>query len=315
MSYCTREIEGLPILSDEMNNFLRECVTTLVPSEKFIAELPAPFKDDVKPFRLYKQICNPFLDAILDFEIQSNDIFVCSLPKCGSSWMQITVWLLTHDLNYEAVKKLDRSNQMGDFDELLNATAAIEISSEFRANDKSLSESDALKMGWNEVFKKLDTTRIIKSHHPPYLLPKQIWSKGAKIIYVVRNPKDMAVSLYYMVRNFFHADLTMDDIVNAITNDVCCYSPCIDHVLDFWKLKHSPNVLFVAYEDAVNDSFETIKKISEFLNCNYSDEQLKELTEFISFDNMKQIKSINREDDVVKMESLHGKKRPDADFT
>ncbi|KAG4072851.1 hypothetical protein HA402_002594 [Bradysia odoriphaga] len=302
-----------------MNDFLTANFVELTPSQKFVSELPASLnelKDNIKmkSFHAFKLLCEPFTDAILDFDIQSNDVFVCSLPKCGSTWMQTIVWLLTHGLNYEAVRKVNRAEQMGDFDELLNGTAAKKISSKLIANDKSLSESDALKMGWNEIFKQLATPRVIKAHYPVYFLPKQIWSKGARVIYVVRNPKDMACSLYHMLRNFFHADVTKDDIVNAIINDVGCGAPHIDHILDFWRIRHLPNVLFVAYEDLVNDSFQIIRKISGFLNCDYSDDQLKELTEFISFDNMKKIKTINREADVAEMERLLGKNRPDANF-
>ncbi|XP_037051516.1 luciferin sulfotransferase-like [Bradysia coprophila] len=320
MSYSLEEFKGSPFLGDEMNELLSSQFTVVTASEKFISELPeclSNLKESVKlkPCIVLKEICELFMEAILDFDIRSDDVFVCSLPKCGSSWMQTIVWLLTHDLNYEAIKKINRSNQVGDFDELLNGSAAKEISAKLLADNKSLSESDALKMGWNEVFKLLDEPRVIKTHYPAYFLPRQIWSKGARVIYVVRNPKDMAVSLYYMLRNFFLADITIDDIVNGFTNETCCYSPHIDHALEFWRLRHLPNVLFVAYEDAVNHSFKTIKKVSEFLNCSYSDEQLNELTEFVSFGNMKKIQSINREADVAEMERLRGKKRPDAEFT
>ncbi|KAG4072244.1 hypothetical protein HA402_007660 [Bradysia odoriphaga] len=154
----------------------------LTPSQKFVSELPASLnelKDNIKmkSFHAFKLLCEPFTDAILDFDIQSIDVLVCSLPKCGSTWMQTIVWLLTHGLNYEAVRKVNRAEQMGDFDELLNGTAAKKISSKLIANDKSLSESDALKMGWNEIFKQLATPRVIKAHYPVYFLPKQIWSK------------------------------------------------------------------------------------------------------------------------------------------
>lgn len=52
------------------------------------------------------------------------------------------------------------------------------------------------------------------------------------------------------------------------------------------------------------------------MKCNYSDEQLMQLTEYyISFENMKNNKAINRESDIAKMEAFHGKKRPDTEFT
>ena len=43
----------------------------------------------------------------------------------------------------------------------------------------------------------LPSPRLLKSHLPYHLLPPDIIKKKAKIIYVARNPKDMAVSFYY----------------------------------------------------------------------------------------------------------------------
>lgn len=262
-----------------------------------------------------KDTCHPFIKEILDFDVRSDDVFVCSLLKSGSSWMQTIVWLLTHNLNYELNQKGNRAEQMGDFNYIPNVVTCKIIVSELRASDKSLSESDALKMAWNEMFRHFITPRVIKTHYPIYFLPTRFWTTGSKIIYVVRNPKDMAVSLYHMLKNYFFADITIDDVINGIVNDTMLSSPCIDHILDFWSIKHLPNVLFVAYEDVVTNPFETIKSISQFLVCKYSDEQLNELTEYVSFDSMKKIKSINREEDVATMEELVGKKRPDANFT
>lgn len=61
-----------------------------------------------------------------------------------------------------------------------------------------------------------------------------------------------------------------------------------------------------------NDSFSMIIK---YFQCEYSDEQLKELVDFISFKNMRKIKSINRIDDTVKSEKLHSRKRFDTNVT
>lgn len=319
MSYNITKFEGSSNIGT-FSKFLINQVVKVTPSEEFISELPSCLsvvknRVKIKPFVSLKEICEPFLDAIIDFNVRSDDVFVCSIPKCGSSWMQTIVWLLTHDLNYETIKNVVRREQMGDFDEVGNVPIAREIASKLRENDKQLGDREALKMAWEEVFKTLDEPRVIKTHFSLYFLPRRIWSKGAKVIYVVRNTKDMTVSRYHMLRNFFHSDVTMDDIVNGIISDTCYCAPNIDHMLEFWRIKHLPNVLFIAYEDIVNDSFESIKKISDFLQCSHSDEQLKELTEFISFDNMKKIKSINREGDVAEMERLVGKNRPDSNFT
>lgn len=42
------------------------------------------------------------------------------------------------------------------------------------------------------------TQRFFKTHFPIELLPQNVAKVGAKIIYVARNPKDVAVSCYYL---------------------------------------------------------------------------------------------------------------------
>lgn len=315
MSFTVSEVKNSSLLSKAANDYLIDNFAWVSPSERHIFKLSLPRNLIIKPFFLRSETAE-ILDSILNFKVLSNDVFICSLPKCGSSWVQSIVWLLTHNMNYAIVGKNSRDSLMGDFDHFPNVRVAKEKSRKLVLNDttKSLNENVALSMEWTKVHEYLPSPRVIKSHLPPYLLPKGVWSNGAKIIYVIRNPKDMAVSQYHYFRNIYHFDLTLDDVVNGITNDAWFASPSLDHVLNFWKLKHLSNIFIVTYEDLVNDSFATIKKISEFLGYTYDDEELMDLTRFISFANMSTVNTFNRENDVQQMENYHGGKRLDPKF-
>lgn len=65
----------------------------------------------------------------------------------------------------------------------------------------------------------------------------------------------------------------------------------------------------------VRDSFTHIKKISEFLGCKYSDEQLRQLTEFVSFKNMKDNQNLNKESLISDIERTYNVTRLDSSFT
>lgn len=153
--------------------------------------------------------------------------------------MQTIVWLLTHDLNYEANQMVDRTKQMGDFDHLTFIRAAKKRLDEL-LNDNVLDRSAAVKQAWNECW-TFESPRVIKTHNPVYFLPNEIWTKGAKVIYVCRNPKDMVVSEHHFMRNFFQTKFTIDDIINGIVNDTWYFSPRFDHVLNYWNVRHLPN--------------------------------------------------------------------------
>ena len=51
-----------------------------------------------------------------------------------------------------------------------------------------------------QVAKLLPSPRFFKSHLPDHLIPPDVFTKKAKIVYVARNPKDLAVSYYYFCR-------------------------------------------------------------------------------------------------------------------
>lgn len=310
MSFYISKVEGSSLLTSIGNEFTLKWLSFTVPTEKLMSDLPPPLKGlAIKP-NLGFQCTNECLEGVLDFNVRSDDVYVVSVPKSGSSWMTTIAWLLTHNLNYETIQSARRENLMGDFDEYFNAKATKEKACELLANDKtkSMSELAATIQAWNEIFEPLESPRVIKAHYPPYFLPKHVWTKGARIIYVVRNPKDATVSWYHFVRNYMRFDITMDDAVNMVINDLSLTSPHLDHIQNYWKIRHLPNVCFIYYEDLVNDSVATLKKISKFLGYNYSDEQLNELANFISFKSMEKNDKINREPDLIRMEKEFGKR-------
>lgn len=315
MSFKTSPLEAVPFLSEGANHFITNLLLWAEPTDKLISELSRPLQSlNIKPFVVHKFMGERFMDSILKFDIRSDDVFVCSLPKCGSSWTETIVWLLINGLDYNTIQTLKFAKLMGDFENTFNFPSVAE---ELLKNDRSklLTESVAYEMAWNQHYSNLQSPRIIKTHVAAYALPKDIWSKGTKVIYITRNLKDMVVSDYHMRRNFYPMDVTMDDVVYGFINDTWVSSPRLDHILNFWKLKHLPNVCFITYEDLVRNPLETIKMLCEFLGRSYTDEQLNGLIEFVSFENMKKNPAINREDDVVSMEKLSGKKRFDETYT
>lgn len=46
-------------------------------------------------------------EQVRKLKIRSDDVFLCSLPRTGSTWMQEILWLLVNDLDYEKAGKID----------------------------------------------------------------------------------------------------------------------------------------------------------------------------------------------------------------
>lgn len=134
-----------------------------------------------------------------------------------------------------------------------------------------------------------NSPRLLKSHLPAHLLPKDIWTVKPKLIYVCRNAKDVAISMYHMYHSlkFVQYQGSMEDYFDHFLKDSVIYAPFHAHVNGFRKLQHHlDHILFISYDEMICDSFHGIKKISEFLGYNYTDDQLTELSQNVSFNNM-----------------------------
>jgi sulfotransferase len=102
-------------------------------------------------------------------------------------------------------------------------------------------------------FRNADTMtspRFIKTHLPPALLPTQIWTVAPQIVYIHRNPKDVAVSYFHHTAMLHDYTGNMEDFVESYIADLAYYSPYHQHVIEYSELaKGNENVLLLKFED------------------------------------------------------------------
>jgi len=98
---------------------------------------------------------------------------------------------------------------------------------------------------------------------------------------------------------------TMETFLDAFVSNQILYAPNNDHVLDFWKIRDQPNILFLFYEDMKRNLKQEVKKAMKFLNKNYSEEEIDKLCQHLSFESMKNNPSCNLEDLLAMLRELH----------
>jgi hypothetical protein len=89
-----------------------------------------------------------------------------------------------------------------------------------------------------------------------------------------------------------------DRFLNDFVNDKIINAPMNEHVLEYWKLRDQPNVLFLFYEDMKKDLKKEVLKVMKFLDKNYCDEQIDQLCAHLDFNSMKNNPSVNKEDEL-----------------
>lgn len=163
------------------------------------------------------------------------------------------------------------------------------------------SDSDAFKDVVEKLDKQIDimddlpSPRLLKSHLPAHLLPKNIWTTKPKLIYIYRDAKDVAISMYHMYKNHSRIQFTgtLDNYLDAFLNDYVTFGPFYEHIRSYQQLAGLEHILLLSYEDMIAKPFAAVKRISEFLDFKYNDEQLNQLIEHVSFENMRKHINVN----------------------
>lgn len=139
-----------------------------------------------------------------------------------------------------------------------------------------------------QIAEELPSPRLLKSHLPASLLPKELWQNRSKVIYVGRNAKDCVVSFQPFLEALATFKGTKEKFVDAFVKDNLYYTPFWDHILEFWNMRHESNIFFTTYERMKKDLRGVIKGLCEFLNKPIpSDDILDKAVEHLSFDSMK----------------------------
>ena len=162
---------------------------------------------------------------------RKDDVFLVSYPKSGNTWMRFVLGNIV-------------SSDRIDFNNVNRVIPDIYTTSKQDLDNCS-------------------GRRIIKSHEP--------WLKSySKVIYVVRDPRDVVVSYYYWKKKY-NTDFTsnMTEFINEFLEGTCSIFGCwIDH---YYSWKNSPqnekgNMMIVKYEDLKQEGVNEIKRVCDFLN-------------------------------------------------
>lgn len=139
-----------------------------------------------------------------------------------------------------------------------------------------------------EMLKNMPRPRLIKTHLPLQFLPDQFWIVNPKIVYVYRQPKDVAVSYYHHSKLLFHYLGGIKEFVDCFVNDFVLEGPYHEHISAFFELSEiKKNMMVTRFEDMKKDLPFQILRTARFLEVKYTESQISELAEHLSFKSMK----------------------------
>ena len=225
---------------------------------------------------------NPTFDAakvesLIDtFPVRPSDVFICAYMRSGTSWMQQIVHLLRHggrqaDLSYrESIPWLEAvcSSVLGPIEapgHTLESLAAVPA----------------------------DTPRYFKTHATPGDLPGCGGGERipCKVLYVARNPKDVAVSQYHHVRDkpAYRWRIPFGEFLGMFLAGEVPNGSWFDHVLTWWQRSRqdASGMLFLKYEDMLADPGRAARAVAGFLEIPVDEAVINAIVEGASIEAMK----------------------------
>ncbi|XP_029000703.1 sulfotransferase family 5A, member 1 [Betta splendens] len=209
------------------------------------------------------------LQRALEFQFEDTDILIVSYPKSGTTWMQEIVTLVSSRGDPHLSNTIP------------NWTRAPWLEHYYSAE---VLEASSL------------APRVITTHLPHHLLGPALQGSKAKVIYVSRNPKDVAVSFYHFhkVAHFLPEFGSFTEFLHRFLEGTLHFGSWFDHVKG-WASPAAAvsNRLHVTYEEMSLDLLGAIKRVSSFLQCPLVEEELNNCGRHCSFNSMKKNKMVN----------------------
>ncbi|XP_028715662.1 probable alcohol sulfotransferase isoform X1 [Peromyscus leucopus] len=201
------------------------------------------------------------------FVIRDEDTVIVSYPKSGTNWLIEIVCLIQTKGNPKWIQSV------------LNWERSPWIETK-----KGL-----------PILINTEGPRLMSSHLPFHLFPKSFFRSKAKVIYVIRNPRDVLVSGYFFLRNTKIIDNpeSLGTYIEWFLNGNVPYGSWFEHTRNWLSMRENENFLLLSYEDMKKNTRRTIEKICDFLGKKLEPDELDLVLKYSSFQAMKENKMSN----------------------
>ncbi|AWO96974.1 putative sulfotransferase family cytosolic 2B member 1-like isoform 3 [Scophthalmus maximus] len=207
------------------------------------------------------------LEYAQNFSVEDTDVFAVTYPKSGTIWMQEILPLVLNDGDLTPIHTIPNWDRVPWLEEKRLAF----------------------------VVDQLKSPRALVTHFPYHIMPPSFHTSKAKVIYVIRNPKDVMVSSYHFhqMAGFLEDPGTFDEFMEKFLEGRVMFGKWTDHVKSWRHTALQDRIMFIAYEEMVEDLPAALRRISEFLGTKLSEKTIQKIAEHCSFKSMKANKMSN----------------------
>uniref|UniRef100_A0A7N1A894 Sulfotransferase n=2 Tax=Kalanchoe fedtschenkoi TaxID=63787 RepID=A0A7N1A894_KALFE len=192
------------------------------------------------------------------FRFEDSDILLATFPKCGTTWLMAILYAIINRHRYP----------IGSEDHPLLTNNPHSLVRNFELN---LYNKNAIP-----DLSNMPAPRLFATHAPALSLCDEVKNNsGCKVVYVCRNPKDSVVSFWHFLGKLkpeAASRLSFDEFFDSFCSGVITFGLFWDHVVDHWKasLSMPEKVMFLSYEQIIEQPDHYVKKMAEFMGCPFS---------------------------------------------
>jgi Sulfotransferase domain len=192
-----------------------------------------------------------------NFAVFPDDTLVVSYPRSGNTWTRFLIANLVHP---------EKTITFANIESLIPDTSSIS----------------------SRALKRISRPRIIKSHD-------YFDHRYPKVIYIVRDPRDVALSYYDFQRKYRHIEdkhpleRYVDDFVNGRLISAS-WGTWAENVGSWMAARgHTENFLLLRFEDMLEDTQRELVRVAQFLNLAVTSETLERAIVNSAADRMRQM--------------------------
>lgn len=228
---------------------------------------------------------NHFLRGVIwaqqHFEARPTDTLLATFPKTGLTWLKALSFAIANRHNQD----LPRHTLL-----TKNPHECVPYI-EFYAYEK-----DPIL-----ALDSLPSPRLLSTHIPYASLPRSVATSGCQIVSIVRDPKDVFVSMWIFIGKIRVTDgdrppISLEEAFELFSRGVSLSGPFWDHVLGYWKasLEYPNKVLMLKYEDLKSETESHVKRLATFLGCPFTPKEIdggvvQEIIKLCSIESLKQM--------------------------
>lgn len=212
--------------------------------------------------------------------LEGNIIWLASYPKSGNTWTRLFLQALQTGEPLSTLDKIDSTDGIGSSRAIVDYYLGID-STEMNQT-KLLQYRSQINKLWSD---EMEQPTIIKTHDTPFHRGVKIIGKAEtkKVILIVRNPFDLTASYAnHMSCSIEQAIIALCDKGNRIAKtktkyplQVCQHIGSWSSYYNDWKNAFGKDVFVLKYEDLKSDPVLHFSQLVEFLEWDYSSEQIK----------------------------------------